>query len=292
MLFFKHRRIFSLLILLFIPFTSHAAIDIVAAENVYGNVASKLGGKYVQVTNIINAPQQDPHLFTLTMSLAQKITSAKIIIFNGANYDPWILPLLTPKVINQSYIVSVAEIQGIKPGENPHIWYIPEAMLHFAQSLTALLSQIDSSHQAYFEQQMQQFDKDYQTLLKKIDQLKASYQNTPIIATEPVFNYMAEAIGLEMHGLNFQVSNMNDTLPAISDVKQFEDDLRNYRVKVLIYNKQVINPLTERMIAIAQEQNIPVVGVSEMMPTNVTYFQWITSELDDLEKALHQVSQH
>lgn len=292
MLFFKHKRIFSLLVLLFIPFMTHAAINIVAAENVYGNVASNLGGNYVHVTNIINAPQQDPHLFMLTPSVAQTITTAKIIIFNGANYDPWILSLLTPDVKNKSYIINVADIQGIKSGDNPHIWYMPEAMLHFAQSMTALLSQIDNSHQPYFEQQLQQFDKNYQKLLQKIKQLRSSYQNTPVIATEPVFNYMADAIGLDMHGIKFQVSNMNDVPPAISDVKQFEDDLRNHKVKVLIYNKQVINPLTERMVAIAKEQNIPVVAMSEMMPTNVTYFQWITSELDELEKALHQMSQH
>jgi len=31
------------------------------------------------------------------------------------------------------------------------------------------------------------------SLLSKIEQLKKQYQGTPVIATEPVFNYLAEA---------------------------------------------------------------------------------------------------
>lgn len=292
MLFFKQKCAFSAFVFLFIPFIAHAAIDIVAAENVYGNVVNKLGGNYVHVTNIINAPQQDPHLFTLTPSLAQQITQAKVIILNGANYDAWILPLLTPKVVNKSYIVNVAALYGIQIGENPHVWYMPEVMLRFAQTMTSLLSEIDPDHANYFQQQMQQFAKEYEKLVQKINQLRTQYQNTPVIATEPIFNYMAEAIGLDMHGIPFQVSNMNDVQPAISEIKQFEDDLRNHNVKVLIYDKQVVNPLTERMIAIAEEVHIPVIGVSEMMPEKVTYAQWMMNELNELEVALRQVSQH
>lgn len=293
MLLFKHkRRLASLFVLLLLPIIANAAIIIVAAENVYGNVASNIGGKYVEVTNILDAPQQEPHMFTLTPSAAKSITSAQIIIFNGANYDPWMLTLLTPTVVNHSFIIDVSSLQGVKTGENPHIWYMPEVMLHFAQSLTALLSQLDNTQQPYFEAQLKQFENDYQKLLDKINQLKSRYQNTPVIATEPVFNYMADALHLEMHDLSFQVSNMNDVPPSISDIKQFEDDLRFHNVNVLIYNKQVLNPLTERMLAIAQEEHIPTVGVSEMMPANMTYFQWMTTELDELEKALQSASKH
>ncbi|HEY4922115.1 MAG TPA: hypothetical protein VII40_18575, partial [Xanthobacteraceae bacterium] len=38
-----------------------APLTIVAAENVYGDVAAQIGGADVKVTSIISAPAQDPH---------------------------------------------------------------------------------------------------------------------------------------------------------------------------------------------------------------------------------------
>ncbi len=40
-----------------------AAVNVVAAENFYGDVASQIGGRHVAVTSILSNPEQDPHLF-------------------------------------------------------------------------------------------------------------------------------------------------------------------------------------------------------------------------------------
>ena len=39
------------------------SVQIVAAENFYGDVAKQLGGAHVNVTSILSNPDQDPHLF-------------------------------------------------------------------------------------------------------------------------------------------------------------------------------------------------------------------------------------
>ena len=41
-----------------------APINIVAAENFYGELAQEIGGKEVKVQSIISNPDADPHLFT------------------------------------------------------------------------------------------------------------------------------------------------------------------------------------------------------------------------------------
>ncbi len=41
-------------------------IAVVAAENFYGDIASQIGGPQVEVTSIMNNPDQDPHLFETT----------------------------------------------------------------------------------------------------------------------------------------------------------------------------------------------------------------------------------
>jgi zinc/manganese transport system substrate-binding protein len=174
----------------------------------------------------------------------------------------------------------------IKNGSNPHIWYIPETMPIYAKKLAEDLSQLDALHRDYFQAQLKKFNQSSQQIIEKVNYLKQKFNNTPYIATEPVFYYMADAIGLKNHGEGFQLSMMNDVPPSFSEVKQFENDLRQHAVNVFIFNDQVINPSAQKMLSIAQQENIPVVGVSETMPINLHYVQWIMHELNQLENAL------
>lgn len=278
----------SLILLLFSLAAQAKTLNIVAAENFYGETAELIGGSHVKVISIISNPNQDPHLFSASPSIARAITAADIIIYNGINYDPWIEKLLSVGQNKNVSILNIAELNHAKPGENPHLWYKPSVMPTYASALTALLKQKDPEHRNYYDQQLEKFKQSYQTVLNQISELHQKYANTPITATEPVFNYMAEAIGLRIHGQNFQMSIMNDIAPSATQVREFEDLLRNRKVNVLIYNKQVSNPVTERMQTIAKQMNIPIVGVSETQPEATHYIDWMKNELTTLEKALAQ----
>ena len=57
-------------------------------------------------------------------------------------------------------------------------------------------------------------------------------------------------------------------------------------MRALIYNKQVSDKLTDRLIAIAKKAKVPVVPVTETMPGGVSFSDWMLGELDTLDKAL------
>ena len=69
-------------------------VSVVAAENFYGAIAHRIGGLQVSVTSILNNPEQDPHLFEASPAVARQIADARIVILNGADYDPWMEKLL------------------------------------------------------------------------------------------------------------------------------------------------------------------------------------------------------
>ena len=48
---------------------------------------------------------------------------------------------------------------------------------------------------------------------------------------------------------------------------------------MLIYNSQVSEKLTERLRDIAGKAKVPVVGVTETMPANVSFQDWVLGEL-------------
>ena len=117
-------------------------------------------------------------------------------------------------------------------------------------------------------------------------QVRAKHPGEAITATEPVFGPMADALGLTMRNQRFQLAMMNDTEPSARDVAAFEDDLKNRKVKALLYNTQVSEKLTLRLLDIAKAAKVPVVGVTETQPANVSFQDWMLGQLDALDKAL------
>jgi len=48
----------------------------------------------------------------------------------------------------------------------------------------------------------------------------------------------------------------------------------------------VTGKLTQRLLDLARQADVPVVGITETQPVNVSFQDWMLGELDALEKAL------
>ena len=262
------------------------APKIVAAENFYGDMARQIAGPDASIDSILTNPNQDPHDFEASPSTARLIADASLVIYNGADYDPWIESLLkASKSANRRTIVA-AELMNRKSGDNPHLWYDPATMPRVAQALAAELERADPGHKTDYENRLQAYLASLKPLSDKIDELKQKYGAIDVTATEPVFGYMAQALGFKMRNESFQIKVMNGTEPSASEVAAFEDDLKNRRVKVLFYNSQVTDDLTGRLQKLAKDSKVPVVGVSETEPAGSNFQDWMVDQLVALDKAL------
>ena len=261
-------------------------IDIVAAENFYGDVAGQIGGRQVEVSSILNNPAMNPHLFEVSPSVARAVSRARIVIYNGIDYDPWMPKLLAAAQNARRTAIDVAALVHRRPGDNPRIWYDTNAMLVMAKVLAQTLAAADPVHQDQYLRRLEQFQDSMQPIEAKISALRRRLAGTPVTATEPVFGYMFEALGMQVRDRSFQLAVMNGTEPGASDVAAFENDLRKRRVRLLVYNSQTSDPLTDRMRRLAKAAGIPVLAVSETEPPGTTYQTWMMNELDAVGRAL------
>ncbi len=267
-------------------FAAPAPLTIVAAENFYGDLARHVAGPYAAVTSILSNPDQDPHLFEADAATAKALTNARIVIANGADYDPWMDKLLNAsKAENRTEIV-VADLVGKKPGDNPHLWYDPATMKVAAEKLADALSKADPAHKADYDKNAKAFVAGLKPLETKMADIKSHYAGQPVTASEPVFGYMAQALGLDMHNEKFQTAVMNSTEPSPADVAAFEDDLKGHKVRVMLYNSQADDAAVKRLVGIAKASHVPVVGVSETEPAGKTYDVWMLDQLNALSQAL------
>jgi zinc/manganese transport system substrate-binding protein len=261
-------------------------IAVLAAENFYGDVATQIGGPDVTVTSVLSNPDEDPHLFEASPSVARAVSAARIVIYSGIGYDPWMAKLLSASRGAVRKTIVVAELIGRKPGDNPHIWYDPATMLALAATLADDLGAADPPHRADYGQRLARFRQSVEPIRQEIAALHARLAGVPATATEPVFGYVLDAIGMPVRNRRFQLAMMNNTEPGAADVAAFETDLRNRRVRLLVYNRQASDPVALRMVKLADAAHVPVVAVTETEPPGMTYQAWMMNELDAVDRAL------
>ncbi len=127
---------------------NNGKIAVVAAENFYGGIARQIGGDRVSVVSIMNNPDQDPHLFETTPGIVRQIADARIVIVNGADYDPWMDKLIAAAPRPGRTVIRAAHAGDAKAGGNPHLWYAPATMPAVAKAIAAALTQADNAHAA------------------------------------------------------------------------------------------------------------------------------------------------
>jgi zinc/manganese transport system substrate-binding protein len=266
---------------------ARAEFRIVCAENFYGSVAHEIAGDAATVTSILSNPNQDPHEFTTDAATAKQVADADVIIYSGLGYDDWMEKLLASGGKDTRIVIRVADLIGAKNGDNPHIWYDPRTMPALADKLYNILSGQFVNQESAFFGRAEVFKSKMKDAQDTIDAIKAKYAGTTVTATEPVFGYMAGALGFKMLNYEFQLNIMNDTEPTAGQTADFEKCLTTHAAKVLFYNSQVTDPTTERLKKLAQQAGVPIVGVTETQPTEFkTYSDWMNHELEAVQAGL------
>jgi zinc/manganese transport system substrate-binding protein len=261
-------------------------IAVVAAENFYADVAQQIGGDQVSVTSIMSNPDQDPHLFETSPGVVRQIAGADIVIYNGADYDPWMDKLLKVSSKPGRVVIVAADLMHKKAGDNPHLWYDPSTMPVVADALAAALTATDPVHGDGYVARLKTFLASLEPLNQKIAAIRGRFAGVAVTASEPIFGYMASALKLKMRNERFQLSIMNNTEPRARDVAAFERDLKTHSVRVMLYNKQASDEIVRHLVDLARASNVPVVGLTETAPPGRSFQDWMMTQLEDTAKAL------
>ena len=265
-------------------------LRIVAAENFYGGVARQIAGTSATVQSILTNPNQDPHEFTTSAATAKEVADADLVIYSGIDYDPWMQKLITDRP-KRRFVINVSTLIGAKEGDNPHLWYDPQSMPALVTKLVDYLSSVYPANASTYQKRQADFTASMKPELDKIAAIRAQAAGLEVTATEPVFGYMAGALGFKMLNEDFQIQIMNDAEPTADETAVFEQSLRSRTAKILFYNSQVTDPTTDRIQKMAQASGIPIVGVSETQPPDqATYVDWMLHELDAVQTALGAVA--
>ncbi|MBE3557956.1 MAG: zinc ABC transporter substrate-binding protein [Ktedonobacteraceae bacterium] len=262
-------------------------LNVVAAENFYGDIVKQLGGDHVSVTSILSNPNIDPHEYQSSTQNALAVSKADLVIENGGGYDSWMDKLLSAAPNSTRVVLKGFDIAPTKLPDNEHIWYSIEDMSTIAQSITTELKKLDPANAAAFDANLRTFKIALQPVQQKISEIKAKYAGTPVGLTETIFLYQTEPLGLKvLTPPDFMKAVAEENDPPANTVITAENQINQKQIKVLIYNEQNASPITQRLQKDAQAKGIPVVPVTETMPAGKTYQSWMLDQLSALQRAL------
>ncbi len=263
-------------------------VDVVAAENVYGNIASQIGGPHVSVTSILTNPNADPHLFEPGTSSGLAVANAKVVLQNGLGYDAFMTRLEDAAPSKRRSVVTIAAALGIHGTDaNPHLWYDVPQLDRIAGAVGAALEHADSHHASAYRACVARFERSLGPLRHEVATIRARYHGAPVAYTEPVPGYLIAAAGLRnLAPDSFTRPIEEGTEPSPEAVAAMDALVSQHKIRVLLYNSQAVSPITAQLRAAALSAGIPVVPVSETLPPRLTFQQWQLAQARALAAAL------
>ena len=271
------------------PVPRKGQILAVGAENEYANVISQIGGRYVDAIAIESNPATDPHTYEASPSVAQTVSAAQLVVQNGVGYDSYMNKIESATPSSSRKVIVVQHLLGLPDSTpNAHLWYREQTMPLVARAVAGDLSAQQPAHASYFAANVRRFDASLQPWYHAVARFAAQLPHTPVATTEPVADYMLQAMGaVNLTPFTFQADIMNGVDPAPQAVSTESGLFSGHRVKVFVYNQQVVSSLTRTFQAQAIKAGIPIVGVYETMPVpGYNYQSWMLAELNAIREAV------
>ena len=267
-------------------------LTVVASTNVWGDVATQVGGDLVDVTSIIDDPSKDPHDFEADAETLLEVSKADVVVENGGGFDDFVETLLSSSK-TEAAVVNAFDVSGKADGApegaevNEHVWFDVPTVGKVATQIASELGKADPDNADTYEANAASFNEKLAGIEQAEADLKPSVEGKPVGVTEPLPVYLADALGLVdktpeefaeaiEEGEDVPVAVLQETLGQIEDGD----------IDLLFYNDQTVSPVTEQVRTAAEKAGVPIVPVTEILPRGTDYLTWMRGNIDAVATAL------
>ena len=202
-------------VLLWLPLSVHAALNVFACEPEWAALAREIGGDAVKVYTATTA-MQDPHRIEARPSLIAQTRRAGLVVCTGADLEVGWLPLLLRESGNAKvqpgrpgYFEAARHVPMLdKPARvdrsqgdvhaagNPHIQTDPRNLSRVGAALAQRLSEVDPTHAAAYQARWKAFSARWEAAIARWQQQAAPLKGVPVAVQHKSFTYLINWLGL------------------------------------------------------------------------------------------------
>jgi zinc/manganese transport system substrate-binding protein len=274
-------------------------LSIVASTNVWGDVASSVGGGLVQVVSIIDSFSQDPHSYEASARDQLAVNDADLIVANGGGYDSFIDTLaeaagntnvvyaFLPDELEQAPEEDETDHDHDHAHGNEHVWYDFHVVEDFATRLAEQLKTLDPDNSAQYTANLEAFRVGIESLEEKASAVAGSVSDAKVISSEPVADYLLTELGLTNitpESFSQAIEEELDVAPA--DLLEIQNLITSKSVDLFVINIQTGSVQIDSLVDLAEANGIAVIQLSELLPEGLSYIEWMEQNISAIEAGL------
>ena len=222
--------------------------------------ASRIGGDLVDV-NFSVPSDVDPAYWQPTDAEVTQFQQADLILVNGADYARWMRQVTLPesRVVDTSQsfpdqFIRVEEgvVHSHGPGgEHSHhgfaftTWLDPRLARMQAAAVHQGLSRILPESTTQLAANFRQLDAELEQLDQQLDAIAARYAGQPLLASHPVYQYLARRCQWNLHSLHWEP----DAEPTAAQWGDVEKRLESHAAKWILWEATPRRETAERLTA-------------------------------------------
>ncbi len=259
----------------------NASVTVVASTDVWGSVASAVAGQHASVKSIESGVAADPHSYEATPADVAAMDDASLVVYNGGGYDHWVDDVVSGD--SELDAIDAYSLRGTDQKANEHVFYDVDIAKAVAAKIADRLAEIEPAHADEYRANAVEFGRQVDAIAESERAIGKAHPSGSVVATEPVAYYLLRNAGitdLTPPGFASAVEEGDDPSPA--DVAAMLDLIDTHQASVLLFNPQTQTAATKQIEDAASKASLPVVTVSETLPTGVDYLTWQRNTVDDL----------
>ena len=172
--------------------------------------------KNAEVVNLAGA--SDIHEYEPSPQDMVKITTADLVIFQGAELETWtedVIPTLTNQTLAVTHDLELTKAEKHEDhsdeedydehnhGEfDPHTWLDPWLAQQMVDAILAAIINIDPAHQDLYTANAQTLKDRFADLDKTVDTQLSQCRGAEVIVSHDAYGYLARRYGFEMHAIS------------------------------------------------------------------------------------------
>jgi zinc/manganese transport system substrate-binding protein len=286
-----------------------AGLTIVSSTNVWGDVASSVGGDLVQVVSIIDSFSQDPHSYEASARDQLAVNDADVVVANGGGYDSFI-DTLAEAAGNSNVVYAYLPEEGEEEDHaaeeedhateedghdhdhdhahgNEHVWYDFHVVEDFATRLADQLKTLDPDNAAQYTANLEEFLVGIESLEERAAVVAGSVSGAKVISSEPVADYLLAELGLTNitpESFSQAIEEELDVSPA--DLLEIQNLISTNSVDLFVVNIQTGSVQIDALVELAEANGVAVIQVSELLPEGLGYLAWMEQNISAIEAGL------
>lgn len=226
--------------------------------------SEKIGGKFVQVENIVPTGS-DAHSFEPTTKTMIKIAEGDAFIYLGTGIEGFADAVINAiknegtRIVKASEGISLLKSteaseepghdeneEGHNEGEeseyDPHVWLDPERSIQLAENIKTALVEINPDQKEYFEENFNRLKEELEKLDLAFNTMVEDSPNNTFIVAHSAYGYWEDTYGLKQIGISGLSPSDEPSQKSLMEIIKIAE---KSKIKYILFEQNVENRVAE-----------------------------------------------